>query len=215
MTTENSAPDQRGYVAGPRSGGGAGVLVVHDWYGLLPSVRERCDALADAGFVALAPDLYDGRTARDEAEAERLMGELDGPTARKRVAEAVGWLAGMEDARVGAVGFSVGGSLALREATEGTLDAVVAYYAVLGPAAAASIACPALLHLAEVDEWDPGETPERFLAALREHGEAEDHTYPGTVHSFANAGARDLYAPEAAATAWTRTVAFLQRHLRP
>ncbi len=50
---------------------------------------------------------------------------------------------------------------------------------------------------------------------LREHGEAEEFTYPGTVHSFANADIVAKFAPDAAATAWTRSVAFLQRHLQP
>jgi carboxymethylenebutenolidase len=249
MTTDNSAPDQLSYLAEPQAGGGPGVLVVHDWYGLLPSVQERCDALAAAGFVALAPDLYQGRTAANEAEAERLMGELDAATARKRLDEAVGWLAGAasgvgdgapgggtggarsgragggsgatpsrranDGGRIGAVGFSMGGSLVLQEATAGTLDAAVAYYATLGPAAAASVACPVLLQFAEVDEWDPDETPQRFLETLREHGEApEVFTYPGTVHSFANADIAALFAPDASAAAWTRTVGFLERHLR-
>jgi carboxymethylenebutenolidase len=72
-----------------------------------------------------------------------------------------------------------------------------------------------LLQLAEDDEWDPEATPERFLEVLREHGEAEEFTYPGTVHSFANADIAAKFAPGAAATAWTRSVAFLQRHLQP
>lgn len=108
----------------------------------------------------------------------------------------------------------MGGSLVLQEATAGTLDAVVAYYATLGPAAAASVACPVLLQFAEVDAWDPEETPERFLETLREQGEAEAFTYPGTVHSFANDDIAARFAPDAAAAAWTRTVAFLERHLR-
>jgi carboxymethylenebutenolidase len=208
-----TAPDQPSYLAEPGDGG-PGVLVVHDYYGLLPSVRECCDALADAGFVALAPDLYDGRVAGDDDEAERLMDDLATTSARKRLGEAIGWLrTAARGGRVGAVGFSMGGSLALREATTGTLDAVVAYYATLDPASARSVGCPVLLQVAEIDDWDPEETPERFLELLRERGEAERFTYPGTEHSFANAGIPARFAPRATATAWTRTVAFLQGHL--
>ncbi|SRR6266540_5087637 len=208
-----SAPDQPSYLAEPAAGG-PGVLVVHDYYGLLPSVRESCDALADAGFVALAPDLYDGRVAGDDGEAEQLMDDLAAASARKRLDEAIGWLrATASGGRVGAVGFSMGGSLALLEATTGTLDAVVAYYATLGPASARSVGCPVLLQVAEIDDWDPEETPERFLELLRERGEAERFTYAGTEHSFANAGIPARFAPRAAVTAWTRTVAFLQSHL--
>jgi len=214
MTTDSTHPGQLSHLAEPRDGG-PGVLVVHDYYGLLPSVRERCDALAAAGFVALAPDLYDGRAARDDGEAERLMGDLEAAAARKRLGEAVGWLrATVRGGRVGAVGFSMGGGLALMEATTGGLDAVVAYYATLDPASARSLACPVLLQLAEVDEWDPEETPDRFLAVLRERGDPEAFTYPGTEHSFANPGIPARFAPRAADEAWTRTVAFLDRHLR-
>jgi carboxymethylenebutenolidase len=76
-------PDIGGsYLAEPpgASGSGAarvGVLVVHDWYGLLPHVRGACDELAAAGLVALAPDLYDGRTASDPEQAEALMEAMD------------------------------------------------------------------------------------------------------------------------------------------
>jgi carboxymethylenebutenolidase len=125
MPSDRTALDQRSYLAEPRRPPAGGVLVVHDYYGLLPSVREHCDALAAAGFVAVAPDLYDGRAARDDGEAERLMGDLEAATARRRLAEAVGWLSGAGGGRVGAIGFSMGGGLALLEATAGTLDAVV------------------------------------------------------------------------------------------
>ena len=61
-------PDDHGfYLAGPSGPERAGVLVVHDWYGLLPHVRAACDELAAAGLVALALDLYDGRTATTAA----------------------------------------------------------------------------------------------------------------------------------------------------
>lgn len=214
MTSDSTAPDQRSYLAQPE-GGGPGVLVVHDYYGLLPSVQERCDALAAAGFVALAPDLYDGQVARDDGEAERLMDELEAAAARKRLGEAVGWLrATAGGGRVGAVGFSLGGWLALMEATTGELDAVVAYYAIVAPASARSVTCPVLLQLAGIDEWGPEETPEQFLEVLRERGEPEAFTYPGTEHSFANPGIPARFAPRAADEAWARTVAFLDRHLR-
>ena len=71
-------PNQEGsYLAEPSGPGRGGVLVVHDWYGLLPHVRTLCDELAAAGLVAIAPDLYDGRTASDPEQAEVLMEAMD------------------------------------------------------------------------------------------------------------------------------------------
>jgi carboxymethylenebutenolidase len=204
----------RDYVAEPSGPPVGGVLVVHDWYGPLPHVRLACDALADAGLLALAPDLYDGRTTTDPTEAERLMDALDTGRARARLATAVDELRGRTGGRrVGALGFSMGGWLALLEATTGKLDAVAAYYAALGDRERAPIRCPVLLQLAEVDDWEPPDTPDRFAAALRAAGtEVESHTWAGTEHSFANHDV-PLHAPAPAAEAWAVTVAFLRRQL--
>ena len=152
----------RGYLSEPALPG-PGVVVVHDTYGLLPHVRRRCDWLAEAGFVALAVDLFDGRTARTAAEAERLAAGLDVIRARGMLATAATQLLArpkVRPQRVGAVGFGLGGRLALLAATTGALDAIVAFYAVLGPGRAVAGAVPALLHLTggpteqdAVDAW--------------------------------------------------------------
>jgi carboxymethylenebutenolidase len=208
-------PDDQGfYLAEPSGPGRAGVLVVHDWYGLLPHVRAVCDELAAAGLVALAPDLYDGRTAADPGQAEALMEELDQAAARARLDEAVATVrARAGGGPVGVIGWSMGGSFALGQATTGAVDAAAIYYAAGDEDDAARIHCPVLLHLAEVDEFDPPELYDGFVNALRAAGtEVEVHTWPGTEHSFAN---RDvaLHAPDAAAEAWAITVRFLRDRL--
>ncbi|HYY79134.1 MAG TPA: alpha/beta fold hydrolase [Actinomycetes bacterium] len=193
-----------------------GVLVVHDWYGLLPHVQDQCDQLAEAGFLALAPDLYDGASTTDPSEAERLLGALDATRARERLAAAADRLRERAaPARVGAIGYSMGGSLALLLAAAGGLDAVVGYYAALEQDELAPIDCPVLLQLAAVDEWEPPDQPERFAAWLRDKGTVvEVRTWPDTEHSFANADVA-LYAPDQAAEAWSLTLEFLRRHLVP
>jgi carboxymethylenebutenolidase len=194
---------------------GPGVLVVHDWFGLLPHVRATCDDLAGQGFVAFAPDLYQGRTTTDEAEAERLRDTLDRATSRRRLADGGAFLRAhrLVAGPVGAIGFSMGGWLALLEATTGAFDAVVAYYAALEPAERALITSPVLVHLAEVDDWEPPDTPETFLTELRAAGTtAEALTWPGTEHGFANADVA-AYQPKAAEGAWAETLGFLRRHL--
>jgi carboxymethylenebutenolidase len=111
------------------------------------------------------------------------------------------------------LGWSLGGTFALLQATTGTADAAAVYYAALDEDDAALIRCPVLLYLAEVDEFDPPEFYDRFVAALRAAGtEVAVHTWPGTEHSFAN---RDvaLHAPDAAAEAWSITVRFLRDRL--
>ena len=206
--------DTGNYLAEPAGQAAAGVLVVHDWYGLLPHVRAACDDLAAAGLVALAADLYGGRTATDPAQAEALAEGMDRSAARTRLDEAVATLRDRSGGGpVGVLGWSLGGMYALVQATKGAIDAAAIYYAALDQEDAAKIHCPVLLHLAEVDEFDPPEFYDGFVTALRTNGtEVTVHTWPGTEHSFAN---RDvpLHAPEQAAEAWSITVGFLRRHL--
>ena len=208
-------PDDQGFhLAEPSAPARAGVVVVHDWYGQLPHVRAAADELAAAGLVAVAPDLYDGRTATDPGQAGSLAGEMNRAAARGRLKEAIT----MARARagggpVGVLGWSLGGSYAVGLATSGDVDAAVLYYAAGDEDDAAKLRCPVLLHLAETDEFDPPEFYEGFVTALRAAGtEVEVHTWPGTEHSFAN---RDvaLHAPEQAAEAWSITVRFLRDHL--
>jgi carboxymethylenebutenolidase len=208
-------PEDTGdYLAEPAGQATAGVLVVHDWYGLLPHVRAACDELAAAGLVALAPDLYGGRTATTPEEAEALADGMDRPGARTRVDEAVTTLRDRSGGgSVGVLGWSLGGMYALVQATTGAIDAAAIYYAALDEEDAAKLHCPVLLHLAEVDEFDPPEFYDSFVAALRANGtEVTVHTWPGTEHSFAN---RDvaLHNPDAAVKAWSITVGFLRDRL--
>ena len=65
-----------GYLAGPAHGSGPSVLVLHAWWGLTEPFRQVCDRLAVEGFVALAPDLYRGKTTASVEEAEALVGAL-------------------------------------------------------------------------------------------------------------------------------------------
>jgi carboxymethylenebutenolidase len=187
------------------------VVVVHDWYGRLPAVRDYCAALATHGFRVAAPDLYDGVGTTDLGVAERLMGGLELEAALGRIDDCV---AAADGSRVGVVGFSIGGWLALAHAQTGAVDAVVAYYATLGPETAAVLPCPVMLHFAEVDEWEDDEDPDAFVARLQDHGTpVARHDYVGTAHSFANAAIADVYESRAAALAFARTASFLQREL--
>lgn len=204
-----SSPDGT-FVAEP-SAPGPGVLVVHDWFGLLPHVRRTCEALAEDGFVAVAPDLYEGAMTTDPAQAEALLTALDEPAALERLSRDVEALRGdprVAGSKVAAVGFSMGGSIVLRLAEMGAVDAAVAYYASLQPGA--RVSRPILLHLAERDDWDPPDMPQRFAGQLEEQGTAVvATTYAATEHSFANEDV-PAFEPEAAGLAWRITTAFLE-----
>lgn len=186
---------QEGYLALP-PGQGPGVLVLHDAHGLLPHIRQRCESLAAAGFVAYAPELSSSAAAA-----------LPAVVAALRTHPAVA------PPSCAAVGFGPGGRLALELAARERIDAVVSYYAVLAPEQAADLLCPVLLLLAEVDGWEPPDAPERFTSALRLMGTpAEQVIYPGTVEGFANLDLPTAQ-PLAAERAWDRTVNFLAARL--
>ena len=191
--------------------GAPAVVVVHDWYGLLPHVRGVCDRLAAAGVTALAVDLYGGRSTTDETQAEALMAALDGGAARQQIIAAVrdARRAGVLAPRVLGLGYSMGGQLVLDLARQGLFDAAVAYYASLGPDDV-PMPCPLQLHLAGEVDFEPPDLPQQFTAAVRAAGgAAQDFTYAGTRHSFANADVS--YADvRAAALAEQRTLAFLR-----
>jgi len=205
----------RGYLSEPALNG-PGVVVVHDQYGLLPHVRRRCDWLAEAGFVALAVDLYDGRVGRTAAETARLLGGLDQGRARGLVAIAATQLLArpkVRPQRVGAVGFGIGGRLALLAATTGALDAIVAFYPVLEPMQRSLVPCPTLLHLTGGPTEQDANT-RGFLRDLRSSGtEVTARTWSGLPVGFANAD-RPEYADQPAVAAWVETAGFLAGHLR-
>ena len=192
---------------------GPGVVVVHDWYGVLPHVADVADELRMAGFRVEVVDVYGGTTTRDPGRAEELARALDRGRACASIMAAALRLRGATGrAGVGALGFSLGGSLVLQVAREGAFDALVSYYATLDDGVA-DISCPVQLHLAESDEFEPDATVEAFVAALSAAGTPVDtFAYPGTAHSFANADVA-LGDRAAAEVALARSVGFLHARL--
>ena len=130
--------EAHGYLAVPASGSGPGVLVIQEWWGLTDHITDVTDRLAAEGFVALAPDLFGGRTAHDADEAGALMMSLPVDQAAQDLGGAVDFLLAHDavtSATVGAVGFCMGGGFVLLLAAEqgARVTAAVPYYGV-GPA---------------------------------------------------------------------------------
>src|SRR5262245_25660350 len=109
----------QGYLAVPADGSGPGVIVIQEWWGLVPHVKSLVERFAEAGFVALAPDLYHGVATTEPDEAGKLMMGLAMDQAAKDIAGAAEHLAGLSEVtgKIGTVGFCMGGSLALWSAT--------------------------------------------------------------------------------------------------
>jgi carboxymethylenebutenolidase len=191
------------------------VVVMHDWYGRLPWLEPFAAALAArGGFRVLVPDFYDGVATTDDGDAAGLMARLTDDDARDILDATIGMGLDEGSLRVGLVGFSMGGGLALRAAQRGDADAVVAYYATLAADDPGIVPCPVLLHLAESDDYRPGGEPDVFVPRLRDNGTpVTSHLYAGTGHSFANATLTEKVDGRAAALAFARTTVFLESRL--
>src|SRR6266581_1071085 len=129
-----------GYLAEPPHGRGPGVLVLHAWWGLTEPFRQVCDRLAAEGFVALAPDLYRGKTTTSVDEAEALVEALNQDEERVRgdISAAVQFLRqhtatnlADDHVKLAIVGFSLGGAYALDTSVTlaQEIGAVVTFYA--------------------------------------------------------------------------------------
>jgi carboxymethylenebutenolidase len=227
-TTSYQRPDGRsvdGYLAEPaQSAGAPGIVVIQEWWGLNDQIRGVAERLAAAGYRALVPDLYRGKSALDANEAEHLMTGLDfGDAAGQDVRGAVRHLKASGSAKVGVTGFCMGGALTVLSSVHvPEADAFVVWYGYppLEYVDASRIKAPILAHWATDDVPFPignVDVLERKLAVAGV--KFEFHRYHAK-HAFANetAEAKKLaflkYDPAAAALAWQRTEDFFAKHLR-
>jgi len=212
--------DFAAYVATPASGHGPGVLVLQEWWGLVPQIRDVCDRLARSGFVALAPDLYRGDATTDPDEAARLMMSLEIERAGrdlKAAGEALRREPATDGARIGCIGFCMGGQLALYAACgQPGIAAVVDCYGVHPKVELDLGACRArvLGVFAENDEFVPAADVRALDEALSAAGvDAKLRTYIGVQHAFLNDARPDVFDAETAAEAWRDSETFLRAEL--
>jgi carboxymethylenebutenolidase len=209
-----------GYLAVPPAGNGPGVVVLQEWWGLVGHIVGAVDRLAGTGYVALAPDLYRGARAGDLDGARKLALGLAMDQAAIEIADASGYLARhcTDRDRIGAVGFGMGGSLALwSPALADEVVAAVGFYpprASIAPRWDKYEGKVAMIHAAEGDGGyaAPGIT-EAVASITAAGGKADVHDYPGTHHGFCNDQEPEVYDPGAAALAWSRTLDLLGRQL--
>lgn len=190
------------------------VVVLHDWFGRLPWLESVARDLAHDGLQVAVPDFFDGRTATDADSARRLIDSIDITMGLTVVDDIIDEARLYGTEKVGVLGFSTGGWLALVHAQGGEVDAVVAYYASVSERHHGVIPCPVLLQYAESDEWEYGGDPQAFYDRLEDHGTPASHfSYIATQHHFANSSIGDSSEPRAAALAHARTSAFFRAHL--
>src|SRR5207248_4772840 len=110
-----------GYLAAPASGKGPAIVVIQEWWGLVPHIEDIVERFAKEGFLAIAPDLFHGKTTKSPDEAGRLLMELDADRAEREIAGAGEYLLGRAECTsktFGVVGFCMGGALAQYTATK-------------------------------------------------------------------------------------------------
>ena len=209
-----------GYLAIPESGSGPGVIVIQEWWGLVEHIREVCDRFAAEGFVALAPDLYHGKTTKSPDEAGKLMMALRIDEAEKDLAGAIDHLLAhpaTAGKRVGTVGFCMGGALSLYAATKNSnVGACVVFYGGhpnVKPDLP-NLQSPVLGIYAERDGFVTPESVHELETKLRGLGKSiEAHIYPGTDHAFFNDTRPEVYNAAAASDAWPKVIQFLKKNL--
>lgn len=218
---EPANPDSVLRARGAAAGAGLpGLIVIHEWWGLNDNIRQMTAQLAGQGYRALAVDLYGGRVTADPAEARELvqaaMAQPETATANLKAAYA--YLTGTERApRVAAIGWCFGGGMALNAALAlpAELDAVVIYYGrlVTDRDRLAALQMPVIGFFGGQDQGIPVETVRTFEETMNALGKnVTVHVYEAADHAFANpSGTR--YDAAAAEDAWSRTLAFLERHL--
>ena len=210
-----------GYLAQPEEAGSyPGVVVIQEWWGLVPHIKAVAERFAREGFVALAPDLYHGQSASEPDEARKLAMALDAPRAVQEIAAAARYLKKSQSAaRVGVVGWCMGGGLALSTAAQHSdlVAAAVAFYGrPLTAGDAAKLTVPVLGLYAEHDHGIPVEAVRAFEENLEQQGVPHEiHLYAGTQHAFFNETRPQIYNAAAAQDAWQKTLAWFWKYLIP
>ena len=199
------------------SGKGPGIVVIQEWWGLVPHIRKIVDRFASEGFCALAPDLYHGKTTKEPDEAGKMMMALNMEQAAKDMTGAYDYVKNHPacTGKVGSVGFCMGGGLSLTIASLRPIDACVDYYGMAEAPKLAGLKAPVLGHCAANDGWVSPEAAGKLEADLRGMGkQVEFYMYPGTDHAFFNDTRPDVYNAGAAKLSWDRTLAFFGANLK-
>lgn len=210
-----------GYLAEPPAGkaNGRGVLVLQEWWGLVPHIIDVADRFAAEGYLALAPDLWRGERTTKPDEAARLFMALDVARAEKDLRGAIAALAARgAGGPFGVVGFCMGGQLALYAATTSPelVGAAVDFYGIHPNVKPdfSRLGCPVLGLFGEEDSSVNPEAVHALAGEIRQQGgRITTAIYPGAGHAFFNDARPEAYRADAAADAWKKTLAFLAENL--
>jgi carboxymethylenebutenolidase len=210
--------DAQGYLAKAGRANAPGVVVIQEWWGLQDQIVGICDRFAASGYEALAPDLYAGTVVpyHDTEAANREMSSLNFLEATDQLARGAAIYLKLSGAKVGLTGFCLGGAVTILGAIRiPELSAAVCYYG-LPPASVANpadIRAPLQGHFANDDDWCTPKAVNDFEAALNAAGKSAEIFRYDAKHGFMNEQRPDAHQRHAAELAWSRTLAFFDKHL--
>jgi carboxymethylenebutenolidase len=218
------ACELKAFVAEPADDGARpAVIVVQEWWGLNDHIRDVARRFAREGYFAIAPDLYSRqghKVATEPNLAEELMSGLKKEDGVADLRTTLEWMRAQkqtQSARIGIIGFCMGGSYALLLPCETReLSAAAPFYGEIPPdEKLKNLSCPILYVYGENDGWIQRKDVERIAAALKKFGkQGEVKIYPGCSHGFFNDTRTDVYRPTEAKDAWERTLKFFAANLR-
>lgn len=203
-----------GYLAKPTTPNGKAVIVLQEWWGLVDHIRDICDRFASLGFVAVAPDLYNGVSAKSPDEAGKLMMALNISEAEKTIRSAIETVLSVEGVTsktVGIVGFCMGGQLAVYAAcaNPSKISACVNFYGIQPSVTPDYSQLSATLYgfFAELDKSVPPETVNTLASTLQDlQKEYTFKIFENTHHAFFNDTRPQVYNKEAAAECWDKMI---------
>ena len=202
----------------PGLGKTGALVVVHEWHGLNAVMKLHGEHFAQAGFLALVPDLFHGQVAKNDDEAAQMIGAFNFQAAVGEIGEAVAFLRSHPrcNGKVAVAGFCLGGALTLAAARYvPALAAAVPFYGLprLPSDEFSHVQTPICGHYAKVDAWANPAVAEEIQAKVRSGGGEMDLYIYDAEHAFMRSTDSSRYEPQSAELAWQRTVDFLKRHV--
>ncbi len=221
ISFKSNGTDASGYFAKSDAPDAKSVVVIQEWWGLVDHIKNVCDRFATAGFNALAPDLYNGRVAREPDEAAKEMMAMQMSDAAKVMSGAVDELLRRTGSdKVGVTGFCMGGGLALVLACQrpDVVKAVVPFYGIIPWQDAkpdySKLSAKVLGHYAAMDGYFTPEGVKAFEGELNAlNKENELIIYDGVDHAFFNDDRPEVYNKAIAEIAWQRTLDFFRENI--
>jgi carboxymethylenebutenolidase len=220
MATRDTVPGTTftGALSLPESQRAPAVILIHEYWGLNDHVLSLADRLAAAGFAVWAPDLYHGFVTKNSSEATEAMKKLAFADAVVEVQAALTWLQTnpRTTGRTGLTGFCMGGAFTLYAAARlPEIAAATVFYGIPDPSRTdfRLIGCPVLAHFATRDGWASVERAEGIRDAVLSAGGSFELCIYDADHAFVNDTRPEVYSPENAALAWSRTVEFFHQNL--